>query len=720
MPIPALTGFTGDKVDIGDYIDGIVLALVTKTINHAASVADIRAGLILYKAEMDKVRQTGRSYCDAGHGLAGILAQAAELENEIAGISRDLNEVMGSVEDMNDLRLKASAESRSKSTFLARMSHELRTPMNAILGFSELAQSSFGTSKTLEYISGIRLAGESLLAVINDILDFSKIESGRLAIEPGLYDTGSVLNDALSICRLRLQEKPVKLITAIEPKIPAVLEGDAARVRQVLLNIMDNSVKYTERGFIRLTVTFDEIPDSHGLLTFKVEDSGIGIRSGDLPNLFMEFARFSEQSGLSPGGAGLGLSITRSLCRAMGGDITAESEFGRGSIFTATLVQKIKDRRPMGEISFKALAPAGTGKVSFRAPEADILLVDDMPSNLLVAEGLLASYGARIFSCHSGQEAVELVRLRSFDIIFMDHMMPGMDGLETARAIRNLSGGEQIPIVALTANAVCGMREMFLKNGFSDFLPKPIEAAKLSVIMERWIPEFKRKPPCESEPGPTEPETELAAIEGLNVEAGLSKVGGAKKRYLNLLETFVADARGRLPMLELKPGAAIDPECIVSQAHALKSILASVGAQNLAELAGNLEEAGRRDDRDRILWNIKTFGVKLEALLARIETYLARVRPRSENTPAPESGVVRDLLQKLKKALEADDIDTMDLVMDRLKDLTLDNRLREALAAISEKILTADFSEAQDRLSAVLNVYSAWTPDTAASLSSGF
>jgi signal transduction histidine kinase/CheY-like chemotaxis protein/HPt (histidine-containing phosphotransfer) domain-containing protein len=492
-------------------------------------------------------------------------------------------------------KIHSDEESKSKSSFLARMSHEIRTPMNAIIGMSELAQREHGTDKALEYIAGIKSASANLLAIINDILDFSKIESGQFTLAPAPYEPASLLNDALGVVRIRLGEKPIELCTRIDPSLPAGLVGDAVRVRQILLNVLSNAVKYTDRGFIRFSVSWQEIPGDAALLIFTVADSGIGIRSENLSRLFGDFVRVEEQRSIE--GTGLGLAITRNLCRAMGGDITVESEYGKGSVFTATLRQPIADRRPMGSLENKIQAQKATPRISFTAPDADILLADDMASNLLVAEGLLAPYKARVVTCQSGYEAVELARSRPFDLIFMDHMMPGMDGMEATAAIRALGERGKMPIVALTANAVAGMREMFLQNGFSDFLSKPIEIPKLAEIMEKWIPADKRgpAPPDAAAPSGGAEAARLPVIEGVNTLIGQACVGGVRSRYLDLLETFRRDARTRLPLLTKAPK---EEECktITMQAHALKSALAAIGAAGLAADAARLEDAGRNGD----------------------------------------------------------------------------------------------------------------------------
>ncbi|MDR1309226.1 MAG: response regulator, partial [Deltaproteobacteria bacterium] len=600
-----------------------------------------------------------------------------------------------------DLKDKAQLASKSKSDFLANMSHEIRTPMNAIIGMSELAQREYvGGGKGLEYVTGIKIAGLSLLAIINDILDFSRIESGKLRLDQAVYETGSLLNDTLSIIRVRLEDKPIRLFSDFTPSLPATLVGDATRVRQILINILGNAVKYTDRGFIRFSVSWEDVGDEVALLTFRVEDSGHGIKGSDLPNLFGDFVRFSEKGRKSIEGTGLGLSITRSLCRAMGGDVRVESEFGAGSVFTATIVQGIRDRRPMGDVEGKTVARGEPQGVPFLAPGAEILLVDDVPSNLLVAEGLLVPYGSRIYACQSGEESVELARSRHFDLVFMDHMMPGLDGVAATAAIRTIPGCEDLPIVALTANAVAGMREMFLKNGFSDFLSKPIEVTKLAEIMGKWIPQSLR----ERADGHQGEDVGidvlgLPEIEGLDARVGLAMSGGTSKRYLDLLGMFARDARARLPLLQ-RAGGGNDADNLAAQAHALKSVLGTIGATGLAAAAASLEEAGRAGELSEAGAEIEAFREGLLALAERTEAALDQTGAGRRDGLWPVG--MRGLLGRLRLALRENDLDVMDRSLDELKALPLAAGPREAVLGIAESVLAADFAQAEDRLEAFL------------------
>jgi signal transduction histidine kinase/CheY-like chemotaxis protein len=393
-------------------------------------------------------------------------------------------------EDLQNQTRLAVEASQAKSAFLALMSHEIRTPMNVVIGLAEVMLRRELPADAAKEARHIKQAGVSLLSIINDILDFSKIEAGKLTITDEEYAFSDLIRDVEDIIRFRIADKPVDFIVRIDAGLPDRLRGDMNRVRQILLNLLSNAVKYTRRGSVTFTVTGAMPADDRVRLTFEVTDTGVGIRQEDLEKLFNSFGRVDIQNHPDIEGTGLGLTIARSLCRAMDGDISVTSEYGKGSVFTAELTQGVVEHRPR-----KASAARKKPRtVSFIAPEADVLVVDDLRGNLLVAEGLLAPYRMRLVTCANGREAVDLVAKRPFDLVLMDHMMPVMGGVEATLAIRALNEERcrTMPVVALTASAVSGMREMFLENGFNDFLSKPIDVAQLDAVLLRWIPAGKR------------------------------------------------------------------------------------------------------------------------------------------------------------------------------------------------------------------------------------
>lgn len=393
----------------------------------------------------------------------------------IAVFLKSLNKAMDSLQ----------AASRYKSEFLARMSHEIRTPMNAILGMSELALREYNIDRAHEHLATIKKSGTNLLSIINDILDFSKIESGKMEIVPSDYLFASLVADLTSIIRVKVRESSLEFKLDIDERIPKALVGDEARVRQVLLNILNNAVKYTSEGVVSFTVKVKTVDADNVILTMEIADSGRGIKEEDIGRLFTDFVQLDLVGNKSIEGTGLGLAISQKLLEAMGGEISVRSEYGKGSTFTVTLPQGISRKE-----TFDDEKPVSI----FKSPDARVLVVDDVSINRIVATGLLSMYEMRVHTCVNGEEAVAAVQAEEYDLVFMDHMMPGMDGVEATVAIRNLAGErfQKLPIIALTANAIYGAKEMFLENGFNDYLTKPINPQRLGEILEMWIPTEKK------------------------------------------------------------------------------------------------------------------------------------------------------------------------------------------------------------------------------------
>jgi signal transduction histidine kinase/DNA-binding response OmpR family regulator len=400
--------------------------------------------------------------------------------------------------ELEEQTLIAVQANLAKRQFLATMSHEIRTPLNAVIGLSEIELRNDLELKLLnessrENIAQIHQSGSFLLEVIGDILDISKIEEGKLELVPVEYDTAAMISSIVNINMVRIASKPINFILDIGSDFPAKLTGDELRVKQILNNLLSNAVKYTNEGTIQLAVNSEQLANENILVRFVVRDTGIGIQSGDMGKLFENYVQLDAKTNRSADGTGLGLSIAKNLTTMMGGSIRAESEYGKGSCFTAEITQSIEKNAPsLGEETadaLKNLSYTGGRKDDVIAhswlPHARVLIVDDKPANLLVARGLFKPYGLIMDTASSGQEAIEKAKAANYDLIFMDHMMPEMDGVEAAKII--MGHGVRAPIIALTANALRGMREFYLEHGFHDHLSKPIDSKMLNEVIVKWI-----------------------------------------------------------------------------------------------------------------------------------------------------------------------------------------------------------------------------------------
>ena len=390
-------------------------------------------------------------------------------------------------------RLEAERANQAKGDFLANMSHEIRTPMNAIIGMNEMVMREEISPKAAQYSQDIYNAGQTLLAIINDILDFSKIESGKMEIVPVSYELGSLLNDVLNMVNKKVHDKGLELVTDISPDIPHQLFGDEIRIRQVILNLVNNAVKYTDKGKVTLRVEHRVREDAGIDLLVSVTDTGIGIREEDLDKLFNSFQRVDMSVNRKVEGTGLGLSIAKQLVEQMNGAIQVDSTYGQGSTFSISLPQQVEDASPIGDFAAavkKMYKDRRAEELAFMAPDARILVVDDNKVNLVVAKGLIRETKIQVDSALSGEEALEKIRTEKYHIILLDHMMPVMDGMETLKRMRAQEENQSrdAAVIALTANAISGSREMYLAAGFDDYLSKPINAARYKEMICRYLP----------------------------------------------------------------------------------------------------------------------------------------------------------------------------------------------------------------------------------------
>lgn len=391
-----------------------------------------------------------------------------------------------------ELKQDADYANKAKSQFLANMSHEIRTPINGILGMDSILIKECEDEHLLEYARDIQSASQTLLSIVNDILDISKIESGKMDILPVQYELFSVINDCYNMIHFKAQDKKLELELKVNPCIPSELSGDEVRIRQIINNLLSNAVKYTQEGTVTLAMNFQERESAQIDLIIQVKDTGIGIKQEDFGKLFESFQRLEEKRNRTIQGTGLGLNLTKRLIEMMGGTLDVESVYGEGSTFTARIPQEVRSNEQMGDFMERyqrRMVPAGQRKDSLTAPKARILVVDDVEMNLKVVKGLLRETKIQIDSATSGKECLERIQKQSYDMIFLDHMMPEMDGIETLRQMRQTEGyaDRAVPVIALTANAISGSKELYLNAGFHDYLSKPVREEALLEMLRKYL-----------------------------------------------------------------------------------------------------------------------------------------------------------------------------------------------------------------------------------------
>ena len=411
----------------------------------------------------------------------------------------DYRKLMKTMKELEDAREEANIANQSKSDFLASMSHEIRTPINGVLGMNTMILRDSDDPQIVEYAENIRIAGNALLSIINDILDLTKIESGRMEILPANYELFSVMNDCYQMNRMRANEKGLAFIFENDPDMPAKYYGDEVRIRQIINNLISNGIKYTKEGSVKLTIGYTENhtaddPDSAERVTLEISvtDTGIGIKEEDIGNLFKSFSRLEEIRNRHIEGTGLGLHITQQLVSLMQGTIDVKSEYGKGSTFTVRIPQRVVSHKRMGDFAVRQKERVNIEKIgpsTFKAPGKKVLIVDDVKMNVLVFKGLLRGTEMDIDCAYSGEEAIGMTKNTKYDIIFMDHLMPEMDGIEAFHKIRDDKDNINCdtPCVVLTANAIVGMRASYLEEGFAEYISKPVEQKQLLTVTEELL-----------------------------------------------------------------------------------------------------------------------------------------------------------------------------------------------------------------------------------------
>jgi signal transduction histidine kinase/DNA-binding response OmpR family regulator/PAS domain-containing protein len=620
-----------------------------------------------------------------------------------------LQNIAASAVELEEALEKAQKASRVKSNFLAKMSHEMRTPLNAIIGFSELALADGELSgKSYENLENIYNAGAVLLRTVNDILDISKIEAGKFELVETEYDLPSMINDTITQSILHIGEKPITFVLDIGDDLPVRLYGDELRIKQMFNNLLSNAFKYTKEGTVELGITCTRDDDAVWM-TARIKDTGIGIRQEALADLFSEYAQMDKEANRKIEGVGLGLSITSGVVKMMGGTITAESEYGKGSVFTIRFRQKFVSDTVIGPKvaeNLKRFRHTATKRkqnawqTRITLPYARVLVVDDLVPNLDVARGMMKPYGMQIDCVTGGQQAIDAVRAEDgrYNAIFMDHMMPGMDGIEATRIIREEIGTEYaktVPIIALTANAISGNEQMFLANGFQAFVSKPIDIAQLDAVIRKWVRDRSKEEKEEHEEFPSGEKRREIKITGLNTETGLARFGGDENAYLAVLHSYAASTPSLLEQLrnvtpESLPGYAVS-------VHGLKGSSGNIGAEAIMKEAAFLEELAKSGDFPEVLRNNHALLIGAEKLVADIQAWLGEYESRAELSKPRQPAPGKELLCRLRQCCEKYDMDGIDMVMDELESASYDED-ESLISWLREKINASDFSEAVKRL----------------------
>lgn len=528
-------------------------------------------------------------------------------------------------DELREAKKIAEQANHAKSDFLANMSHEIRTPINAIMGMNEMVLRESKDEEIREYAANIQSASKTLLSLINDILDFSKIEAGRMEIIPAPYETAVFFNDVVNMISIKAKQKQLDFQVEIDPGLPSALRGDEVRNRQIIVNILNNAVKYTKQGIVKFFAEGIR-EDNVFVLKMQVTDSGIGIKKEDLNKLFDGFQRLDLEQNRNIEGTGLGLAITHNLVEQMHGRMDVSSEYGKGSVFTVYLTQEVINDSPMGDFrqKFEAMAKEENEyRESFTAPDAKVLVVDDNEMNLAVVKALLKKTDIQVITCMSGRECLELAAKEYFDVILLDHMMPGMDGIDTLRAMKQSNDhlNMETPIIALTANAVVGAKAEYLETGFSDYLAKPIQEDELMEMIRKYLPpkltETQENAKQEAADNIIEEKKTLEEkFPALNVQVGLRYCMNDESFFLEMIETYINGDKREVLETEYCEESWKNYQVHV---HALKSTSLNIGAEKLSEKVKALELAAKAADYQYIREHHKEVMTEYGILLGELK-----------------------------------------------------------------------------------------------------
>jgi signal transduction histidine kinase/DNA-binding NarL/FixJ family response regulator len=599
---------------------------------------------------------------------------AGKLSNRTQGYQINMVDITQEIK----AKIEAENASQSKSAFLATMSHEIRTPLNAIIGLSEIELQKKLPEDTHMDLERIYNSGSSLLGIINDILDISKIEADNFTLVQECYDVPSLVNDAVQLNIVRIGPKRIEFALIIDEMIPVRLRGDELRVKQILNNLLTNAFKYTDRGNVTLRIDWEK-KDNDAWLIFTVSDTGRGIKKENMSRLFDKYAQFDTRASRNVEGTGLGLPIARNLIERMDGTITVESEYGKGSVFTARIRQEIIDQTPIGKETAESLRQyrfmnkklLSRSKTLIRSymPYGKVLIVDDVETNLDVAKGLMLPYGLTIEYASSGREAVEKIReleddpaIQKYDVVFMDHMMPEMDGIEAAQAIRNAIGTEYaktVPIIALTANALAGNEAMFLANGFNAYISKPIDIIQLDLTLNAWIrnkqseetlkrAEEEWAAKAENRTGPPAGIFDGLWMEGIDLADGRERYN-SDAAFLEIIRSYCVHTPDLLEKIRRFSVKNLHQYAV--NVHGLKGSSYGICANEIGKYAEAMEMAAKAEDIETIKEKNGGLIEKTEKLLKSLNEILQNNDQKKEKprAAAPNQSLLIKLLEGCKR-----------------------------------------------------------------------
>ncbi len=595
----------------------------------------------------------------------------------------------------------SEAASKAKSTFLANMSHEIRTPINAILGMNEMILRESNINQIFEYAENIKAAGNVLLSIVNDILDFSKVEAGKMEIIPQQYDLSAIIVELVNMIKPRAEDKNLEFNVDINQNIPRELYGDNIRIRQCILNLLTNAVKYTQKGHVTFTITFETLEDNYINLIIRVADTGIGINKEDLKKIFYPFDRVDEERNKTIEGTGLGLSIVQSLLKQMESELEIKTEYNVGSEFSFKLKQKVMSSEKIGDIKhvYESAVKVEKYKELLHAPDAKLLFVDDTQMNLDVCVGLLKKTQIKVDTATSGMAALQKVCDKQYHIIFIDHRMPQMDGIETLEAMKHLPENlnNSTPCIALTANAISGSREMYLKSGFTDYLPKPINPEKLEKIIRKYLPQdlilTDYEEEMEQSPEEVIKDEDLPQLEGIDVRAGLNNCGDfnlLKQMFCQFHDTI--DQKSEEIQSYLNENNYLDYKIKV---HALKSTSRLIGAIHLSEMAEFLEHAAESEKIDFIKENTPDLLEKYRLFKDILKDYTEK-KEVENNNPLISQEELEKNIKALIQAVEDYNYDELENIQKNLNSYKLPLDFSSIYDKINTCIYNVDFDGLND------------------------